>query len=156
MRRTDREISDRAEIDAIIRGCQVCHLACTRNNEPYVVPLSFGYDGEAVYFHTATAGQKIDYLTANGRVCLGFERNVELVVSDSEACRFTFSYESVIAHGEAVELLNAKQKEGGLNQIMLQYSDREWSFDPAVLGRTRVWRVPIDRVTGKRSEQKAF
>ena len=45
MRRTDREISSRERIDEIIRGCEVCHLGKADGGEPYVVPVSFGYDG---------------------------------------------------------------------------------------------------------------
>ncbi len=156
MRRTDKEITGRSEIDEIIHGCQVCHLACAVDGNPYVVPMSFGYDGVAVYFHTAREGKKVDYLNSNPRVCLGFERNVNLVMSDSSACKFTFLFESVIGYGDAVELLDSEERSNGLNWIMLHYSNREWQFSSSVLAKTRVWRVPIEPVTGKRSESKAI
>ena len=35
------------------RSCQVCRLGLCDGGEPYVVPLCFGYDGEALYFHAA-------------------------------------------------------------------------------------------------------
>jgi nitroimidazol reductase NimA-like FMN-containing flavoprotein (pyridoxamine 5'-phosphate oxidase superfamily) len=47
MRRTEKEIG-RAEIDAIIRRSQVCRLGLSDQGEPYVVPLCFGYDGQAL------------------------------------------------------------------------------------------------------------
>ena len=78
MRRTDREIITRKEIDSIIDSCDVCRLAFAVQNEPYLVPVSYGYDGEALYFHTAREGQKIDCIGANSRVCFEFERNVKL------------------------------------------------------------------------------
>jgi nitroimidazol reductase NimA-like FMN-containing flavoprotein (pyridoxamine 5'-phosphate oxidase superfamily) len=155
MRRSDREITARSEIDEIIHGCQICHLACAVDGDPYVVPVSFGYDGSAVYFHTSRDGKKIDFISANPRVCLEFERKVNLVTNDSDACKWSFTFESAIGYGFAKELLDAEERAYGLNQIMLHYSGREWQFNSSVLANTRVWRVPIESVTGKRSEQKA-
>jgi len=155
MRRSDREITSRSEIDEIIRGCEVCHLAMAVDGEPYVVPISFGYDGEAVYLHTAREGKKIEFITANPRVCVQFERDVGLVASEAAACDWTFSFESVIGIGVAEELLEQEPKKYGLNQIMRQYSGREWQMDIQSVSRTRVWRVVIETLTGKRSMRKA-
>jgi nitroimidazol reductase NimA-like FMN-containing flavoprotein (pyridoxamine 5'-phosphate oxidase superfamily) len=56
MRRKDREIADRAEIEGIISRCQVCHLALSSpDGHPYAVALSFGYASgtpPALYFHS--------------------------------------------------------------------------------------------------------
>lgn len=154
MRRNDKEITIRSEIDEVILGCQVCHLGLATDGEPYVVPVSFGYDGAAVYFHTASEGKKIDIIGSNPRVCLAFERNVNLVTSDTDPCKWTFTFESVIGYGTVTELLDADERAYGLNQIMLHYSGREWQFDGAAFANTRIWRVPVASVTGKRSERK--
>ncbi len=50
MRRTDREVTVRAEIDEIVRGSLVCRVAMARHNLPYLVPLCFVYDGAALTF----------------------------------------------------------------------------------------------------------
>lgn len=57
MRRKDKEITDRARIDEIINGTQVMRIGVSKDNNPYVVPVSSGYDGESLYFHTATKGK---------------------------------------------------------------------------------------------------
>jgi len=154
MRRADKEITSRSEIDEVIRDCQVCHLAFAVGGEPYVIPVSFGYDGVALYFHTAREGKKIDCINTNPRVCFAFERNVKLVTSDTDPCKWTFIFESAIGYGTVTESLDAEERAYGLNQIMLHYSDREWQFDSAAFANTRIWRVPIESVTGKRSERK--
>jgi nitroimidazol reductase NimA-like FMN-containing flavoprotein (pyridoxamine 5'-phosphate oxidase superfamily) len=155
MRRDNKEITSRSVIDEIIRGCKVCHLGLAVDGEPYIVPVSFGYDGELVYFHTAREGKKIDFIGSNPRVCLEFERDVSLVTSDSKACKWTFSFESVIAYGTISELTGSEARSHGLNQIMRHYSGREWEFDDSVLVSTRIWGVTVETATGKRSEQKA-
>ena len=52
MRRKDREITDREEILAIIRKCDVCRIALNDGDYPYIVPLNFGLDvqGDQVFF----------------------------------------------------------------------------------------------------------
>jgi nitroimidazol reductase NimA-like FMN-containing flavoprotein (pyridoxamine 5'-phosphate oxidase superfamily) len=128
VRRTDRQIDSRAEIDAIINGSDVCRLALAVADEPYLVPVSFGYDGKCIYFHTAKAGRKIDCIAANNRVCFEVERNVRLVTHERKACTWSFSFESVIGYGTVHELDTAERKAEGLNHIMEHYSGRTWDL----------------------------
>ena len=155
MRRADREITSRERIDEIIRGCEVCHLGMADGDQPYVVPVSFGYDGQSVYFHSARDGRKIDVIAANPRVCVQFERRVVLVTSETEACEWSFAFESAIGFGVVEELRDPEAKAIGLNQIMQHYSGLQWEFEPSTLARTRVWRVSIEELTGKQSSLKA-
>lgn len=114
MRRTEKEIQDRAEIDAIIRGCQVCRLGLADGTEPYVVPLCFGYDGNALYFHCTQQGRKLEILRRNPRVC--FELDVvEGMVEAEPACGWSIRYRSVIGVGEIMEDPTAKQRALALN-----------------------------------------
>ena len=78
MRRSGREITARDELDAIIHSSLVCRLAFADQNEPYLVPVSFGYDGTAVYFHTASSGRKLEFIARNNRVCFELERDLRL------------------------------------------------------------------------------
>lgn len=155
MSREEKEITGREEIDEIIRGSQVCRLALAAENLPYLVPLSFGYDGSAIYLHTAREGKKIQYFKANNRVCFEFERNVRLLRDSNNACKWSFSYESVIGYGTIQELVDPEQREYGLNQIMLQYSGKQWKFKDAIFSKARVWKISIDSLTGKRSKEVA-
>lgn len=154
MRRRDKEIITRQEIDAIIRQALICRIALADRNEPYVVPVSFGYDGDALFIHTAKSGRKIDFVEANNRVCFELETNVSLKTDDHNPCEWTFEFESVIGYGTIVELEAGEDRIRGLNQIMLHYSDREWDIDDEATATTRVWRIDIESMTGKRSLEK--
>jgi nitroimidazol reductase NimA-like FMN-containing flavoprotein (pyridoxamine 5'-phosphate oxidase superfamily) len=154
MRRTDRAIGSREEIDAIISAAEVCRLALARDNEPYLVPVSFGYDGTAIFIHTAPRGRKIEFFETNSRVCFEIEANVALIEDASEACDWTFTFESVIGYGTITELTNPDAKNHALNQIMHHYSGREWDIPERRTATTRVWRIDIESVTGKRSGEK--
>jgi len=154
MRRNDKEILERQQLDDIIRGSLVCRVAMAKDNVPYLVPMSFGYDGAAIFLHTAPEGKKIQHFESNPQVCFEFERGVELRPSPDLACKWSFDFETVIGYGTISELTQLAAKEHALNQIMRQYSARTWQFDPLAVGKVRVWRILISSMTGKRSEPK--
>ncbi len=150
MRRKEREIQDREAIDAIIRECRVCRLGLTDGNEPYVVPLSFGYDGEAFYFHGASVGRKLDLLRQNCRVCVELDILDELRPSE-EACRWSAGYRSVIGFGTAEIITDLELKRKALAIIMAHYSDGRYTFTDKALEGTVVIKVSIASITGKQS-----
>jgi len=148
MRRNDRQITDRVIIDDIIRRCHVCHLALCENDNPYVVPLNYGYDGQYLYFHSATTGKKLDILKRNNRVSFEFDL-LHSITTSERACDWGANYESVIGHGTAVVLENLEDKRCALAAIMRQYRGSEANFSEEELRRVAVIRVLITDVTGK-------
>jgi hypothetical protein len=155
MRRTDKEISDQKLISQIIENAQICRLGLAKDNIPYVLPVSFGYDGTAIYFHTAREGRKIEFMTANDRVCLEFEHGVQLIRNDNNPCKWTFSFQSVIGYGRVRELTELPERTAGLNQIMKHYSGRDWPFTAEDIEAIRVWRIALESLTGKQSKDKS-
>jgi len=152
MRKSQREITDRAEIDAIIRRSQVCRLGLTDGHEPYVVPLCFGYDGEALYFHCAREGRKLDILRRNNRVCFEFDI-VEGIIKNTQACGWGMRYRSVIGVGTAHLVEKNDEKIKGLAVIMNQYADGRFIFPDDAVSRTAVIKVIIESVSGKQRKQ---
>lgn len=154
MRRKDREINDRKTLDSIIHKTEICHLACCLDNKPYVIPISFGYDGKTIYFHTARAGKKNEIFLKNPQVSLGFETNIDLITDQENACGWSFNFQSVIATGEIKEITDPDLKNYGLNQIMLHYSNKKWKIPQKEIRKTRTWQVEIGTITGKQSPAK--
>lgn len=152
MRRAKCEIKSREIIDQIIRACHVCRVALAKDNVPYIVPLSFGYDGAAIYFHTAADGMKIDFINAGHKVCFEFEQGVNLLAEGGNPCDWGFSFRSVIGHGTVRELCEHPEKERALHLIVRQYMANKWPMAAAHIEQTRVWQIVIERITGKQSE----
>ena len=150
MRRADMEIKDRAEIDAVIRCCKVCRLGLCAEGEAYIVPMCFGYDGEALYFHGAEKGKKIDMLRENPRVCFEFDV-LDEVAGSEKACDWDMHYRSVIGFGTAELLDDTAAKEEALQSIMSQYTKKAFTFPEKMVQHTCVIRVTIESVTGKQS-----
>ena len=155
MRRKDREITDRSEIDVLLLRAKVCRVAFAVNEEPYIVPLSHGYNAEAgaLFFHTAKEGKKIECIETNPRVCFEVEGNVEVKEGDERGCSWGVRYESVIGFGTFVELLTSEEKTDALRFTMRQQAnqDADWTFAQKMVDATRVWRLDIESMTGKRS-----
>lgn len=150
LRRSEREITDRAEIDAVIRKCQVCRLAMVDGDVPYIVPMCFGYDGASFYFHCAPEGRKTEILAGNNRVCFELDA-VEGLTDADEACRWGIRYQSVIGYGTARILADPNEKRKALTAVMAQYSGGEHSFPDDAVARTAAIEVRIESVTGKQS-----
>ena len=155
MRRKDREITDRAEIDSILKKARVCRVAFSIQNEPYIIPLSHGYDAQAkaLFFHTAKEGKKIDCIEANPRVCFEVEGRIEVKRGDERACSWSMHYESVIGHGVIVEVTSPDDREHALRCLTEQQAGQEmdWTFEDKAMAATRVWRLDIVSITGKRA-----
>ena len=148
LRRREREITDIGEIEKVIKKAQVCHLGLVDGDDPYVVPVFFGYEKNAFYFHCASEGRKIDLLKRNNKVCFEIDTDVE-ILGKEQACGFTAKYRSVIGVGRARILDNDNEKIHGLNVLMKQYAEGEFSFPKEKLDRALVVRIDIESITGK-------
>lgn len=154
MRRKDKEIQDSDQIKKIIEKAQVCRLGLSNDNKPYIVPVSYGYDGNFIYFHTAVEGTKIDYMTTNPHICFELEYDVKVITNDTLACKWTQSFYSVIGFGTVREITDHQDKVKAFNHIMKHYSGREWEFNEELFNKTRHWQITIDQVSGKKSLDK--
>ena len=154
MRKKDKSIVEREILDKIIHESLICHLACCLDGQPYVIPISFGYDGKTVYFHTARAGKKNKIFLENPQVCLAFETDIKLITDEESACKWTFDFRSVIASGEIKEISDPVLKNAGLNQIMRHHSGKDWEMPEKVIRKTKIWGVELKNITGKRSPSK--
>jgi nitroimidazol reductase NimA-like FMN-containing flavoprotein (pyridoxamine 5'-phosphate oxidase superfamily) len=143
------QIPDLPKIQEVIQNSLYCHLSCCSDNDPYLVPIAFGYDGDYLYFHTGQAGKKIEIWKNNTRVCLAFESNVKINSHPDRACDWSFSYQSVLMHGTVEEVTEPNQKEHGLAVIMKQYSSRNWKYPAEKVLQTRIWRVTPTDLTYK-------
>ncbi len=133
----------------------MCRLALSKDDMPYIVPVSFGYDGKILYFHTALAGKKTDILAVNKNVCFEFESGVRVLPNETKACDWSFSFQSVIGFGRVKELFSPEDKIKGLTHIVAQYSENEWGVDTLPLNGLRVWAIHIESMTGKQSPDYA-
>ena len=151
MRRKKNEVTDHQEMQDVIRASQVMRLALCLDNEPYVVPMSFGYDGSALYFHCATEGLKVDILRRNPRVCCLFEQGLVFDPKGANPCAWGFAYATVIVHGEAERITDPAEKLAALQVITNQYSTNGEHVPADKVEKVEVWKIGILKMTGKQA-----
>lgn len=152
MHHSINKISEKNKIDELIKKCQICRIALSKDDKPYLIPISFGYDGKKIYFHTAMEGKKIDIIEFNNNVCFEFENNVQLNPNNRNPCKWSFSYETVIGEGIIEEIKETNNKINALNIIMQHYSDKLWQFQQKSLNSVRVWSIKIKNINYKISK----
>jgi len=149
MRRKDREITERAEIDAILRTATVMHLGLADGNIPFVVPVFYAYDGTALFFHSARVGTKIDILKRNATVCFAISIDHGIIESDL-ACDFEARHRSVIGLGQASFVTAEAEKRQALDRIVAQFTDRKFDYPQTNCNTTAVIRIDITSIKGKK------
>lgn len=150
MRREDKEIKDIKEIESIIKKSNVCRIALSENNSPYIVPVCFGYKDNCLYFHSANAGKKIDIIRENNKICFEFDNYSGLMLSENP-CDWDIKYLSVIGYGKASIIDDFDEKIKALNIITEHYSDSSYEFQQKFIDTVTIIKVEIENITGKRS-----
>ena len=153
MRRTDREVTDPAAIDAIIRACPCCRLGLRDGEGVYLVPLNFGFanvDGQRTfYFHSAPEGHKIDLLRQAKTVA--FELDCGCAVTPgTTACSHSANYRSVMGQGRVRFLETRMDKRAALTEIMRQNTGKDdWTFPDEAVDRVAVFAIDVQTITAK-------
>lgn len=151
MRRKDKEITDKKEIEAIIERATVCRIGLSEDNLPYVIPVNFGFKDNNIYFHSAPMGKKIDILKKNNNVCFEIDIDHEIIISDDK-CNSSMKYRSVIGYGKAVIVDDLNEKREALNIIMNHYTSKDlYEYNERLLKRMAIIKIEIDSMTGKKS-----
>jgi nitroimidazol reductase NimA-like FMN-containing flavoprotein (pyridoxamine 5'-phosphate oxidase superfamily) len=157
MRRKDREITGINELLAVIDQCKVCRLGLSADDQPYIVPLNFGYifanNALTLFFHSAHEGKKIDILKKNNRACFEIDCDHRLLEADT-ACGYGFVFTSVIGFGTVEFLTDAGEKTFALNALMKHQTgkDTQYSFGEKELDAVCVYRMSVAEFTGKKKE----
>jgi uncharacterized protein len=151
MRRDDREIIDRSEIESILQNTMVCRIGLAIDDDPYVVPVSFGYENRTIYFHSARIGKKISMLKKNSRCCFEVDQ-CDNIIQCERPCDWGMRYRSVIGFGRAIFIKEREEKEKGLNCIMNHYGCRMHKFSDKDLRKICVIRIDIESMTGKKCD----
>ena len=146
-------ITDRAEMEAILRECPVGSLATVGpDGAPYVVTVNFVYHDGKVYFHGALKGTKMDNIAREPRVC--FEAHVvDRISRASRAIKFSTRYRSVIVRGSARQLTDPAAKMEALMTLTARYAEGR-SFERPTereVAATAVVEIEIEEMTGKRN-----
>lgn len=154
IRRKDR-VMTRAESEALLERGEYGVLALTdKDGWPYGVPLSYVLMDGALYFHCAYEGRKIEAMAWNSRVCFTVTGETRPVYVND----FSTYYESVMVMGQAGLVEEEEEKRRSLRCLAEKYlpehSDKIEENIARSFSRTAVYKISLDRVTGKAKRPK--
>jgi hypothetical protein len=149
MRRKDKEITEVAAIEAILKRNNICRLALFDAEYPYIVPLCYGYEDGCLYFHGFAGGTKLDLVGKNPNVSFEVEEGLE-VTTDPDPCEWSVKYRSVVGRGVA-EILDGPGKRAGLDIVVKAFAGRTLDFPDKAMAAVTVVRVRVKELSGRRS-----
>ena len=148
MRRSEKEIKDKAVIIDVLTRCHIGRLGTIgRDGYPMVKQLNFaycdetsnppsspflkggkegdlskggmgGFAGGKIYFHTAKQGEKIEDIKRDSRVCFEVDLPIAYVKAKDNPCEADYLYRSVIIKGRAKIIEDMDEKRFALNCLM--------------------------------------
>ena len=154
MTRREKQITDRAEIVDILDRCSVVHLGLVDGDEPYVVPMNYGYTMDAegnlkLYLHGATQGRKLDLIRTNPKVFVEMECDMVPFAGDV-ACRYGMAYKSLMGRGKAVLVEEPAEKMEALSILMKTQTGKDFTFEEKLVKVVSVIRIDVEEYTAKR------
>ena len=155
IRRTDRAITNDAEIADLLRQADICRIATSVNDQPFISANTFWYDGERIFFHTASEGRTLTNIGLNPRVCLEVDWRGQWLPAKT-ALAFSVEYTGVVVFGRAYLLEDAAEKERALQGLLDKYfPDLKSGVDyrpitPEERDQTAVFAVDVEAWSAKR------
>jgi uncharacterized protein len=152
MHKVEGEIADLEAIETILQQGKYATLALCRQQEPYIVTLNYGYDGETrtLFFHSAPEGLKLEFLRANPTAC-----GTVIVDEGYVHGKCTHAYRSVVFWGRVEFLQDSDEKRRGLERMIDHLEEDAATVrgrllsNPARLEGVEVLKLRITEITGK-------
>jgi uncharacterized protein len=139
---------DRAACLALLRSTRLGRLACAKDGQPYIVPISFVAEGNYLYGFSLI-GQKIEWMRENPKACVQ--------VDEIDSRRL---WRSVVVYGSYEELpdrIGTKVQRDRAWSLLSQ--SVQW-WEPGGLKPVKdaptqhlFYRIRMDEITGRQAEQ---
>ncbi len=140
---------------AILEKAKYITIAMCKDNEPYLVTLSHGYDrdGHCIYFHCAKEGKKVDILRENNTVW-------GQALIDKGYAQGVCDHLYATAHfkGKVTFVENKKEKKYAL-EVMIKALEidpknvLETQLGEDSIAKVQIGRIDIEYLRGKKSDK---
>ena len=149
MRRHKQLLSAEDSAAVLNRGTSGVLALLGDDGYPYAVPLSYAFDGEKLYFHSAKAGHKLDAIRRCPKASFCVIDQDQIVPEE-----YTTYFRSVIAFGTIRELEEDGEKRAAIEKLARKYAPND-TLDGMNAAIERDWaplcmlEMTIDHMTGK-------
>ena len=122
------EVLNSEGVEKFLQSQVVGRIGCHADNQTYVVPISYAYDGKFIYCHSHE-GRKIFMMRKNPLVCFQVDATSDMA-----------HWKSVIVQGAFQEVWEAAERNYGMRLLISRYLPlissetmhlgRDWPFTP--------------------------
>ena len=152
VREPQRAVYDRDAINQILDEAFLCHVGFVADGQPFVIPTSYGRNGDVLYIHGSAASRMLRNLDQGVPVCVTVTLLDGLVLARS-VFNHSMNYRSVVILGTATLVNDSVEKLAALRALSEHIIPHRWddSRQPneKELKATSVLRLPIDEFSAK-------
>lgn len=152
MTRRERQVFDINEIIKILDKSKVLHLGLVDGDEPYVVPMNYGYTMEneklILWLHGATEGRKLDVMRANPKVFFSMECDLQPFEGEV-ACKYGLGYSSLMGKGTAEIIEDVEEKMKALTYLMKTQTGNDFEFNEKLVSVVSIIKIDVFEYTAK-------
>ena len=152
VREPDRAVYDRDAVNHILDEAFLCHAGFVVDGQPFVIPTSYGRNGNVLYIHGSAASRMLRNLDKGIPVCVTVTLLDGLVLARS-IFNHSMNYRSVVILGTATLIDDPVEKIAALRALSEHILPQRWddSRQPneKELKATSVLRIPIDEFSAK-------
>ena len=152
MTKRERQVTDPQQIQDILDKGKVLYLGLCVDNEPYVVPMNYGYTMEegklVIYLHSAVRGKKLDMLRANPKVFFALDCDRQ-PFDGVKPCQYGMVYSSVMGKGDAQIVEDVEEKKKAMTILMKTQTGKDFQFVDRLVSIVTVIRIDVQEYTAK-------
>jgi nitroimidazol reductase NimA-like FMN-containing flavoprotein (pyridoxamine 5'-phosphate oxidase superfamily) len=152
VRESQRAVYDREVVYQILDEAFLCHVGFVVEEQPFVIPTSYGRDGDLLYIHGSAASRMLRNLDQGVPVCVTVTLLDGLVLARS-VFNHSMNYRSVVILGTATLVDDPAEKLAALRALSEHIIPGRWddSRQPneKELRATSVLRLPISEFSAK-------
>ena len=152
VREPQRAVYDRDAVNQILDEAFLCHVGFVADGQPYVIPTSYGRDGDTLYIHGSAASRMLRNLDKSVPVCITVTLLDGLVLARS-IFNHSMNYRSVVILGTATLVDDPAEKLAALRALSEHILPQRWDDsrfpNEKELKATSVLRLPITEFSAK-------
>ncbi len=158
-RKPNRRVEDYSEIYAILDEGLVAHVGFNdpESNEPMVIPVAYGRDGDRILFHGSTGSRMFMALKAGVQICATVTL-IDGIVSARSPFNSSMNYRSVMAFGVG-KVLEGEEKIKALYAVSERLIPGLWDAGREQTAKeyaqTMMVELKLDDVTAKKRTGEA-
>lgn len=154
MRRTGRAISDEAAKHLLRQSRRGVLAVNGDDGYPFAIPVNYYYDQEQgkIWFHGAKAGQKVDALKKNDKVCFTVYGNEHFEPGD-----WAPYVQSTVVFGRCRLIEDAALTETYVRELGMKYYPGREEVEAEIakaIKAVQLYELTIEHLTGKQIQEK--